>query len=309
MAQAAVWIIWGSTYLAIRYALEGWPPFLMAGVRFVLAGGLLYAGQRRRVPAPAASVWLAAALCGALFIVGGNGLTTLAEETVPSGITAMLIATTPLWMVLLEWGWHARRPRMAEAAGLLLGFAGAMLLANPGAWPGLGAILSLLAALSWAIGSVYTRLAPLPVSVLMGTGMEMLVGGVLLLMMAAVRGEASPVLTMRSSLALLYLVGPGSIVAYTAYVWLLQNVSAAQAASCAYVNPVIAVILGWAVGGEALGPRALTAAAGIVVAVVMITVAPGRGVGMRSADGGSQDGVAEGQASSQVPMPSSRARS
>ena len=289
LAFAAVYLIWGSTYLAIRLAIETLPPFLMAGVRFLIAGVLLYAWARwRGAPRPARTHWLAAATVGGLMLLGGNGGVVWAEQRVPSGLTAVLIATVPLWIALLEWVQGGVRPGGRVAGGLMMGLAGIALLVGPGELAGaegidlVGAAVLLVASLSWAIGSLYSRRARLPSSPLLATAMEMLAGGLLLLLAALVTGQVSDLnpsqISLQSVLALVYLIVFGSLVAFTAYVWLLRVTLPSHAATYAYVNPVVAVFLGWAVGGEPLTARTLLAAAIIVGAVVIITASrPARG--------------------------------
>jgi drug/metabolite transporter (DMT)-like permease len=282
-AFAAVYIIWGSTYLAIRWAIETLPPFLMAGIRFVIAGGLIYAWVRLRGgPRPGWLNWRAAFVVGGLLLLGGNGMVVVAEQWVPSGLTALLIATTPLWMVLLDWAQRGVRPGLGVAFGLVVGLVGIVLLIGPdqvmtqGTNIHLGgALLILGASVSWAVGSIYSRRAALPASPLLATGMEMLGGGILLLLAGTLAGEWPRLnvaaISLRSGLALAFLIIFGSLVAFTAYVWLLKNVSAGRVSTYAYVNPVVAVFLGWALASEPLTTRTLIAAAVIVAAVAIIT--------------------------------------
>ena len=287
LAFAAIYIIWGSTYLAIRFAIDTLPGFVMAGVRFVGAGTVLYALARRRgAPRPTHLHWRGAVIVGALMLLGGNGGVVWAEQRVPSGLAAVLIATVPLWVALLDWLWRGTRPGGRVLAGLALGLAGIALLVGPGELAGsrgvdlLGAGVLLFASLSWAIGSIYTRSAGLPPSPLLATAMEMLAGGVLLLVADLVTGQVAELdlgsVSLRSVLALAYLIAFGSLVAFTAYVWLLRVTTPARAATYAYVNPVVAVLLGWALAGEPLTPRTLLAAGVIVGAVVLITSRPQR---------------------------------
>ncbi|HEX2080917.1 MAG TPA: drug/metabolite exporter YedA [Longimicrobium sp.] len=283
-AFAAVYILWGSTYLAIRVAIESLPPLLMAGARFLLAGGLLYAFMRLRgEPAPERRHWAATAVVGMLLLMFGNGGVTLAERTVPTGVAALLVAMVPMWMVLLEWLRRGgTRPTLRTAIGLVIGFAGMVLLIGPGAVAGgdrvdpLGAGLLMIGSIAWAAGSIYSRGAPLPKSPFLATGMEMLWGGVWLLIAGTLRGEWRTVnpsaFTTESVLAYLYLVVFGSLVGFTAYIWLLGVSSPARVSTYAYVNPVVAVFLGWAILGEPLTPRVLGAAAVIVAAVAVITM-------------------------------------
>ncbi len=287
LAFAAVYLIWGSTYLAIRIAIETMPPFLMAGVRFVVAGGLLYGWARwRGAPRPVRANWPAAALVGALMLFGGTGGVVWAEQRVPSGLTAVLIATVPLWIAMLEWVRGGARPGGRVAVGLVMGLGGIGLLVGPGELAGakgmdlVGAAVLLFASLSWAIGSLYSRRAKLPSSPLLATAMEMLAGGLFLLLAGLITGQAADLdpsrISLQSVAALTYLIVFGSLVAFTAYIWLLRVTLPAQAATYAYVNPVIAVLLGWALGGEPLTARTLLAAAVIISAVVIITASQPR---------------------------------
>jgi len=287
LAFAAIYLIWGSTYLAIRLAIETLPPFLMAGVRFVVAGVTLYGWARwRGAPRPILTNWLAAAIVGGLMLLGGNGGVTWAEQRVPSGLTAVLIATVPLWIAILEWMRGGTRPSGRVAGGLIMGLAGIALLVSPGELAGakgidlVGAAVLVVASLSWAIGSLYSRRARLPSSPLLATAMEMLCGGLLLLLAALITGQTADLdpsrISLQSVLALCYLIVFGSLVAFTAYIWLLRVTLPSHAATYAYVNPVVAVFLGWALGGEPLTARTLLAAAIIVGAVVIITASQPR---------------------------------
>jgi drug/metabolite transporter (DMT)-like permease len=283
-AFAAIYIIWGSTYLAILFAIETLPPFLMAAVRFLMAGSLLFAWSALRAPRwPTRAEWKAAFIVGGLLLLGGNGAVVWAEQHVASGIVALLIAVTPAWMVLLHWLWQgSKRPGRRTVAGLVLGFGGIALLVGPSAMAGAGSLhlggvmVVMLGSLSWATGSIYSRRAPLPPGALYGTGMQMLAGGVLLLVAGTVTGEFARLdlaaVSTRSVAALLYLTVFGAIIGYSAYVWLLQHVAPGRVATYAYVNPIVAVLLGWALAGEALTPRMAVAAAVIVAGVAMITL-------------------------------------
>jgi drug/metabolite transporter (DMT)-like permease len=281
-AFAAVYIIWGSTYLAIRFAIETVPPFLMASSRFLIAGALMYGWARLRgVPHPQRVHWEGAAIVGGLLLLGGNGILSWAEQRVPSGLAALLVATVPLWMVLMDSVQRRAVPAGQVIAGLLLGLLGLALLIGPGLWVGnsaldpvgLGAIL--LASFSWALGSLASRRVQLPKAPMMATATEMLAGGALLLVLSLALGEGGQLsladISLRSALSLGYLILFGSIVAFTAYVWLLNNTTPARVSTYAYVNPVVAVFLGWAFAGEALTAQTLLAAAVIVAAVVIIT--------------------------------------
>ncbi len=287
-AFAAVYVVWGSTYLAIRFAIETLPPFLMAGARFLVSGAALYAWTRARgAPRPTRPNWRAAAVVGAFLLVGGNGGVAWAEQRVPSGLAALLVATVPLWMVLLEW-WRSGgvKPGWRTWAGIAIGFLGLGILVGPaellggGAADGLGAAALVLASVLWAVGSVYSKRAALPESPLQATGMEMLAGGALLVLLGSLVGEWGRLdpasVSSKSLLALLYLIVFGSGVGFTAYVWLLKHVEVAKVSTYAYVNPVVAVFLGWLLAGEAVTARTLVAAAVIVVAVAFITGAGAR---------------------------------
>jgi drug/metabolite transporter (DMT)-like permease len=278
-ALAAVYIIWGSTYLAIRFAVETLPPFLMAGVRFVVAGAVLYGWRRARgFPAPSGSQWRAATVVGGLMLLGGNGGVVWAEQWIESGTAALIVATVPLWMVLLDWlRPEGRPPRPLVWAGIAVGLLGVGLLFGPpddAPMYTAGWVVLVLASISWAIGSLYSRTALLPAP-LLATGMQMLAGGALLLAASVLTGELwgldPATFSTRSILALIYLVVFGALIGYSAYVWLLRVTSAAVASTYAYVNPVVAVFLGWSLAGEALTPRIALASAVIVGGVVLIT--------------------------------------
>ena len=284
LAFASIYIIWGSTYLAIRIAIETIPPFLMAGTRFVIAGALLYGwAMARGEPRPSRIHLRPIIIIGGLLLLGGNGGVTWAEQTVPSGTAALLVATVPIWMVLLDWlRPGGRRPAKRVFLGLGLGFAGIVLLIGPGQISGsnqtplIGGLVIVLAAFSWATGSIYSRSARLPESPLVSTALEMLAGGALLLLVGSLAGEwgqlDSAQFSLRSILALVYLIFFGSIIAFTAYIWLLKVSTPARVSTYAYVNPVVAVFLGGAILGEALTAQTLLAAAIIISAVALITV-------------------------------------
>jgi drug/metabolite transporter (DMT)-like permease len=280
IALAAVYLIWGSTYLAIRFAIETLPPFLMAAARFLFAGGLLYGWARfRGAPRPNLTHWRSAALIGFFLLLAGNGGVVWAEQRVDSGLAALLVSTEPLWIVLLVWlRPGGDRPGLRVVTGLLLGFAGLVLLVKPSPTGGvdpLGAAVIVVAALSWAWGSLYGQRAKLPESPLLTTGMQMLCGGGLLSLASLVAGEPAgfdpAAVSMKSVLALVYLMVFGSLVAFTAYVWLLRSASPVLVSTYAYVNPVVAVLLGWALAGEPLTGGTLIAAAVILSGVALIT--------------------------------------
>jgi drug/metabolite transporter (DMT)-like permease len=308
-ALAAVYLIWGSTYLAIRFALETMPPFGLAAVRFLIAGGLLYGWMRwRGAPRPQWSEWRSAAIVGVLLLLGGNGMVVWAEQTVPSGIAALMVSSVPLLMVAFDWLLGSRPPR-AVIAGLVLGFTGVALLVGPAdlglassaesaiAVPfHLPGVLALLAAsLSWSLGSLYAKRVPWPKKPLVGISMQMLCGGVALALLALVRGEAVDLaaVSARSLGALAYLIVFGALVGFSAYVWLLSAVSTAKATTYAFVNPAVAVVLGWWLAGEPVTTRTLVAAAVIIAGVVLITTARAAGKKSVEPDRGAAEGRAE----------------
>lgn len=283
-AFAAVYIIWGSTYLAIRFAVETTPPFLMAAARFLVSGAILYGIARMRSSyKPTVSHWKGATIVGAFLLVGGNGAVVWAAQTVPSGITALIVAILPFWIVILEWILPGhRKPTPGIIAGLIVGTIGLGILLGPAVMNqtsemnATGGFILILGSLSWALGSLYSKRARMP-SPLLTTGMEMLSGGVLLLLCAFMLGEPASfdwrAVSTPSLLGLLYLTTFGSLIGFTAYIYLLEHVPASRVATYAYVNPVVAVFLGWSIGHEPLTARTLIAAAVIIGAVALITTA------------------------------------
>jgi drug/metabolite transporter (DMT)-like permease len=286
LAFLAVYTIWGSTYLAIRFAVATMPPFLMAGVRFLIAGAILYLWLRLRgAERPKLIHWRSALVIGGLLLLGGNGGVSWAEVHVPSGLAALLVAAVPLWMALFDWIRPGGvRPTGLTLLGLVIGFAGVALLASQaessGTGPQLIGILALLVATCcWALGSLYARSAPVPSMPLLGTGMEMLAGGAVLVLVAGITGEFGQVhfaaISLKSLLALVFLILFGSLIGYSSYVWLLRHVSAARVSTYAYVNPVVAVFLGWAFASEPISWVTLVSAAVIISSVALITVSRG----------------------------------
>jgi len=283
-AFAAVYLIWGSTYLAIRYAIESLPPFLMAGARFLVAGGVLAVwALARGARLPTWRHWRSAAIAGGFLLLGGNAGVVWAEQRVPSGLAALLVATVPLWMVLVErLRPGGRHPGGRVLLGVALGMAGGTLLVSRGQFAGGGAVdpagaAALVAgSLAWAIGSIYARTAKLPSSPALATGMEMLCGGAFLTIAGSLAGEWPRLdlaqVSARSWWSLAYLVTFGSLVGFTAYIYVLGRTTPAKASTYAFVNPVVAVFLGWALAGEPVTARTLIAAAVIVAAVVVITL-------------------------------------
>jgi drug/metabolite transporter (DMT)-like permease len=284
-AFASIYLVWGSTYLAIRYAVETIPPFLMGGLRFLISGALLYAWSRYRgAERPTRIHWRNALIAGGFLLLGGNGAVVWAEQFVPSGLTALLVSILPFWLVIIEWVRPPRRrPHGAVLVGLVLGFIGIIVLIGPADLGGhgdvrpIGALVLILGSLSWAIGSFYSRDAELPKSGLLTTGMEMLCGGALLLIVGLLSGELSQFdihrISGASAAGLIYLITFGSLIGFTSYIWLLDKVSPARLGTYAYVNPVVAVILGWAIAGEKLSVRTGIAAAIVICAVALITTA------------------------------------
>jgi drug/metabolite transporter (DMT)-like permease len=288
LALGAIYVLWGSTFLAIRIAVETIPPLLMAGVRYASAGALMLAWLRLRgEPWPRPIHWRSAILIGALLLLGGNGAVSWSETRVPSGLASLVIATVPLWIVLIDW-WRPGgvRPAKRVFAGVALGMIGLGALlglgesfAGPRPDP-IGAGVLVAGAVSWSFGSMLSRNAPLPRSPLVAIAIEMLCGGLLLVLFGLIVGEGAHFdparVSARSVMAFLYLVGFGALIGFTAYVWLLRVVSPAKAATYAFVNPIVAVLLGWSLGGESLTRRMLIASVVIVAAVAIITTTPER---------------------------------
>lgn len=292
-AFASIYLIWGSTYLAIRYAVETIPPFIMGGTRFVISGALLYLWARSRgAGRPSRINWRNAVVAGGFLLLGGNGAVVWAEQFMPSGLTALLVSILPFWLVIIEWVRPPHhRPSGAILVGLALGFIGIVVLVGPSELGGhdavspVGTLVLIFGSLSWAIGSFWSRDADLPSSGLLTTGMEMLGGGVLLLIVGALTGELAKFdahhVSRASMTGLIYLIAFGSLIGFTSYIWLLDKVSAARLGTYAYVNPIVAVVLGWAIAGEKLSARTAVAAAIVICGVALITIA--RSAGARNA--------------------------
>jgi drug/metabolite transporter (DMT)-like permease len=293
IALGAVYVVWGTTYLAIRVVNQTLPPLLAASVRFLVAGASMYAWTIRRGDRqgdrPTAVQWRAATIVGLLLLLGGNGAVVWAERTIPSGITALLVALVPLWMALLDRVAFHRHLPSRTIVGLVAGFGGAALLVG-GSVQGhvdlVGMLFVVGASLSWATGSLYSRTAPLPARPFVGIAMEMLAGGVGLFVAAVLTGELSHIDTSSFSRAsligLAYLVVFGSWIGFAAYQWLLRNARTSLVSTYAYVNPVVAVFLGWLLLGEEISARTVLAGGIIVVAVALIISAGGasRGAGL-----------------------------
>ena len=287
LALLSVYIVWGSTYLAIRFAVESIPPLFSAGLRFLISGLILYIWRRLKGdPVPGKEQWRAAAIIGLFLLLGGNGGLVWAEQYIPSGISSLFIATTPLWMVLIDsLRPGGRNPGWLTWFGVLFGLAGIILLISP--WQQglsgtehlnpLGVGVLLFAAFSWTIGSLYSRQAPLPPSTLLYTGMEMLAGCIGLLALSAITGEWARLdlstIQPRSLWGLAYLVCFGSLVGFVSYAWLLRNAPTPLVATYAYVNPLIAIILGVLFAGEKLNVWMIGSAIIIISSVVIINYA------------------------------------
>jgi drug/metabolite transporter (DMT)-like permease len=286
-ALIAVYIVWGSTYLAIRFAIETIPPFISAGIRFFVSGLILYTWRRLSGdPAPKKIEWRSASIVGLLLLLGGNGGVVWAEQHIPSGIAALFIATVPLWMVLIDsLRPGGKRVNLLTWVGVLVGFLGILLLANPWqvhttdnpALDPIGIIVLVIAALSWSIGSLYSRKASLPGSPILGTGMEMLVGSLGLFVTATLVGEWQQfdlaAVSLRSIGGLSYLIFFGSGIGFVAYTWLLRNAPTTVVATYAYVNPVVAILLGSLIANETLQPNEIISAVIIIGGVILMTSA------------------------------------
>lgn len=290
-AFAAIYLLWGSNFLAIRYAAEAMPPFLMMAVRSLIAGTLLYAWARGRGAAPAPGQWRAAALVGTLLFLGCHGLLGWAQQTVPSGVAALVLATIPVWMTLIDWASGGPRPRTRGVVGLALGLLGLVVLVDPSPGravgvPGLVALV--LSALAWASGSMLSRRLPAPGSLVLASGMQLLSGGSALLVVGLALGEAgrvdAGVLAPRALAGFAYMVIVASLVAFTAYMWLLRVSTPERVGTYAFVNPVVALFVGRVVGGESLDARTLGASLVIVAGVALIVTA-----GRIRATGGGDD--------------------
>jgi drug/metabolite transporter (DMT)-like permease len=283
-ALLAVYLIWGSTYLAIRFVVETTPPFLSAAFRFIVSGAFLYTWRIAGDPKPTATEWRSAATVGIFLLLGGNGGVVWASQFIPSSLAALLVATVPLWMVAMDSTRPSKqKPSVRAIIGILIGFCGVVLLirfaASDDAFFNLfGATAVLFASLSWAVGSLYARSAKLPESQLLATGMEMFAGGVALLLIATAVGEWHrfdiSAVSSRSALALAYLTVVGSA-AFVAYAWLLRVAPTPLVSTYAYVNPLVAVLLGYFLAGEPMTARTLFSA-GLIIGSVVLVSAPKR---------------------------------
>lgn len=288
VALGTIYLVWGSTYLAIRVAVETMPPFAMAAGRFLLAGAALYGFlQLRGSPRGTLRQWLDNALIGTLLLLGGNGLVAWAEQFVPSGIAALIIGVGPIFIVLTDWAWPGgRRPDALTSGALLLGLGGVAWLAAPGeaqsadALPVVPVLAILLACVFWGIGSIHSRYTRNGAPPVLAAAQQMLGGGVALAIFGAISGDFARLdvgaISARSWLAFAYLVSVGSLVGFCTFVWLMKATKPALAATYAYVNPVVAVFLGWLLLDEPVSSRTFVAAAIIVTSVVIITVQKNR---------------------------------
>lgn len=288
LSFAAIYLIWGSTYLGIRIGIESFPPLLLAGVRHCLTGLILYPVFRAKTGVrPTLAHWRTAAVTGVLLLFIGNGGVCVAEGTVPSGVAALLVATVSLWIVLIDWlRPGGTRPLPRVVAGITLGFAGLGLLVGPAHLGGSGRIdpggsaVLVVASLAWAFGSLYSKHGSLPSSPFLGVAMQSLTGGIALWIAGFFAGEFRAfhlsAISLRSWLALGYLIVFGSGLGFTAYIYLLKNTAAARVGTYALVNPVVALFLGWLFVGESITFRTGLAAAVILTAVLLVITAPHR---------------------------------
>ena len=280
---ASIYLIWGSTYLGIRYASETIPPLLMMAIRHSLGGVLVYAWARYRgAPAPSAKQWGYAAIAGTILFLGGHGTLAWAELKVPSGIAALLCATLPLWTVLIAWFDRSERKLGAKVwTGLLLVFAGVAILIGPealrphGSFDMLATFTAMFGSFAWAVGTAYSHRAKLPSSTVLSAAMQMITGGSSLYVASALSGEIGQVhlasLTLRSVGALAYLIVFGSIIAFTVFTWLVSVCRPSRVSTYAYVNPVVAVFLGWALAKEPIGVHTIVATAIILAGVALVS--------------------------------------
>lgn len=284
-----IYVVWGSTYLAIKWGVQTIPPFAMAAMRFLLAGGALYAFTRwRGAAAPTRLEWRDSAIVGALLLFVGNGAVSWASQRVSSGIASVLVATVPLWLVLCE-AYQGKRPRLMQLAGVVIGLVGVGLLVLPGsraaaaaaggrvgAVDPIGAAALTLGSLSWTVGSLYSRTSQQAKPAALAIAMQMLTGGVLLSLLAVATGDWGRLnpetITFQSAASLLYLITFGSLIGFSTYMWLLKVASPAAVGTYAYVNPLVAVLLGVALGGERLPPTAFVAMGVIVGGVALVSL-------------------------------------
>jgi len=288
VAFAAVYVVWGSTYLAIRIGIESFPPLILAGLRHLTVGLFLYPVLRVKTGIkPTRANWRTAIVAGALLLFIGNGGVSWAELTVPSGVAALLVATVSLWLVILDWLRPGGvRPVARVVKGLLMGFAGLALLVGPAHLGGservnpMGAAVLVIASLAWACGSLYSKHGEMPSSPMLGVAMQSFAGGVILLIAGLIAGEFRGLhlgaISLRSWLALGYLMVFGSGIGFSAYIYILHKSTAARVATYAFVNPVVALFLGWLIVSESITLRTILSAAIILTAVILVITAPHR---------------------------------
>ena len=303
LAFAIIYLVWGSTFLAIRVGVREVPPFLLAGLRFLIAGLILFGWMRAKGTVwPTAREWFSATLLAVLIFVLDYGLLFWAERRVPSGIAAVMMATIPVFMTLSEILFLKTQrltPRLGSA--LLVGIGGVLVLVSRSISFGdspidsIGAVALIVAAIGWSVGSALTRKLPLPSSKAMSSGAQMLMGGVLLTLTSAALGEFRgfrvEAVSIKAWLALAYLIVAGSIIAFTAYVWLIHHESPTKVGTYAYVNPVVAVLLGYFLGGEGLSLRTIVGTMFVLVSVVVITTTPKKQISTLPQVGESADAV------------------
>lgn len=283
LAFLSVYLFWGGTYLGMKFALESFPPFIMAGIRHTIAGIILFTfAFLKKETFPSKNEIINAGIVGTLLLLCGNGLVAYAEMRVPSSIASLIIASVPLWISGLNWiGGDKRKPSVLEMLGLFLGFSGIMVLAFQGSntttnidMIGIG--LLLIASLSWSLGSLYSKRSEMPKSSFYSVSFQMLTGGILLLIFSTVLGEYKlfnpSQITNQSLYAMFYLIVFGSIIGYSAYIWLFKNVNPTLASTNAFVNPVVALILGWSLANEVLSIQGIIASILIISAVIIITL-------------------------------------
>ncbi len=283
LALLSLYIIWGSTYLAILFVVETIPPFMSAGIRFLISGLILLIWRKlARDPMPTRNQWRSAVIVGTLLLVGGNGLLSWSEQRIPSGVAALLIGTVPLWLVLIEaLRRGGTKPNWQSILGLAIGFAGIVVLIGPidftgqaGRYELAGILVCLVAAFLWSMGSIFSRGADLPKSALMTTGMEMVAGSIGLFIVATLVGEWQNFslgdISSKSMYGLIYLITIGSLIGFVSYAWLLRNAPVSLVATYAYVNPLVAILLGSLLAQESLTPRILIAAGVIIGSVVLV---------------------------------------
>ncbi len=285
VALIALYIVWGSTYLAIRFAVETIPPFLHASIRFLISGAILFLWRRAAGdPSPTTGNWKSTAIVGTLLLLGGNGLVALAEKHIPSGIAALVISTSPFWLVLFEsLRAGGTKPNWQSILGLIIGFSGVFILIGPAEITGSGqhldtasVIMLLTAPFLWSLGSIYARGADMPKSSLMSTGMQMLAGSVSLFVVSVLTGELRGFsfshVSANSWWGLIYLITFGSLIGFVSYGYLLHNAPVSLTSTYAYVNPVVAVFLGWLLANEELNARIGIASAIIIGSVIFINI-------------------------------------